>query len=431
MDFKEKYQRKVVSVEEALQRVKSHDMIVCGMAACEPATFLSQLHTIKDRVKDVTVVTGIMGGSYDFFMNPSMHGHFRNITWMYERGSRLAHFSGTVSYLPVQMHQLGYFLTTEHHINIFVGCASSMDKHGYFSLSLSTILEKDCLERADLVILEVVPNLPRTYGDTQVHISEVDLVIETDREVPLFNPSPVDEKDRIIGQYVADLIEDGSTIQLGIGNIPSAVAQSLKDKHDLGVHSGLISDSILDLYEAGAITNRCKTLWKNKFITCLAVGTKRLYDFLDNNMAIEFHRGSIVNNPTVIAKNNKMVSINTAIQLDLTGQCCAESIGPHQFSGAGGLKAWLAGSAESQGGKSILAFHSTLKDDTVSRIVPWLDVGSIVTSSRVDIHYVVTEYGVANLRGRSIRERVQQLINIAHPIWRDFLRFEAEKKQIW
>lgn len=315
--------------------------------------------------------------------------------------------------------------------NVFMGAVSPMDKHGYFSLSLSTVLEKDFIEHADIVILEINPRLPRTHGDTNVHISEIDFLIEVDRELPEYPPTNLTDKDRIIGNYAADLIEDGSTIQFGYGSIPGAIADSMRHKKDLGVHSELFSDPILDLWEAGAITNRKKTLWKGKFVTDIALGTKRLYDFLDDNIAVEFHRASIVNDPAVIAQNHKMVSINSALQVDLTGQCCAESIGPRLYSGTGGHKEFIRGATNSPGGKSILAFSSTAQNDTISRIVPLFDSGTIVTTSRVDVDYVVTEYGVACLRGRNIRERVQELINIAHPDFRDHLRSEARRLQMW
>lgn len=425
------YTAKVVGIETALERIKSHDVVFCGLAACEPSRFLENLHLIKEQVLDVSVITGIYGGEYSYFSDPAMYGHFTNKTWMYTPGCRKAHAHGTVSYIPAEIHKLAHYLLGAYHPNVFVGCAAPMDNNGHFSLALSTMIEKDCIEQADLVILEINPNLPRTYGDTHIHISQVDLLIESDNPIPIQSPAVVEEKDRMIGEYVADLVEDGATIQLGVGGIPAAVAQCLKGKHDLGVHSGLFNDSIMELYEAGAITNRNKSIWKDKFVTCMALGSQRLYDFVDNNLAVEFQRGSVVNSPATIARNNKMFTINTATQLDLTGQCCAETIGSRQFSGTGGHKEWLAGAAESPGGKSIISFHSTLKDDSISRIVPQIDAGSVVTSSRVDIHYVVTEYGVACLRGHSIRERVKQLIRIAHPNWRDYLSFEAHKNQIW
>jgi len=431
MNHQEIYRRKKVPVAVALEQIKSRHEVVCALAACEPVSILSELHTIKSRVEDVSVVTALLVGSYPFYNQPEMRGHFILNSWFYTDGPRAAHPHGTVSYIPMQLHQFSCRRLAYRRPNVFLGSAAPMDKHGFLSLSLSTVIEKDFIEQADVVIIEVNPALPRTFGDTQVHISDIDYVVEVEREVPEMPPSPVNDKDRLIGEYVADLVEDGSTLQIGLGSIPGAVAQSLSHKKDLGVHSELITDYLLDLYEAGAITNRRKTIWKDKFVVDIAMGSRRLYDFLDDNMAVEFHRASVVNDPAIIGRNRKMVSINSAVQMDLSGQCCAESFGPRLFSGTGGHKEFVTGAQESPGGKSVLAFYSTASRDTISRIVPMLDAGTVITTSRVDVDYVVTEYGVACLRGRSIRERIQELINIAHPHFRDFLASEAKRNQIW
>lgn len=431
MNHKEMYQRKVVSIDGALQEIKSGQEVVCGLVACEPAAMLSNLHTIKDRVEDVSVVTALLMYEYEFFMNPEMKGHFLMNSWFYTGGARKAHPFGTVSYIPLELHRSIINRTTYRNPDVFLGCASPMDEHGFLSLSISSVYEKDLVERADKVIIEVNPNFPRAYGDTHIHISDIDFVIETDRELPVMPKAEFSDKERLIGEYAADLIEDESTLQIGFGNTTMAVTRCLTGKKDLGVHTEVLSEGMLDLYEAGALTNRKKTIWKDKFIADCAVGTKRLYDFLDNNMAVEFQRGSVVNDPRVIGRNHKMVSINSALQIDLTGQCCAESIGTRLWSGTGGHKEFVQGTKWSPGGKSIIAFLSTARNDTISHIVPTLDPGAVVTTSRVDVDYIVTEYGVATLRGRSIRERVKELINIAHPDFRDYLHSEAERNQIW
>lgn len=223
---------------------------------------LSQLHTIKDRVKDVSVVTALMLGKYDFFMKPEMKGHFILNNWFYTDGPREDHPQGNVSYIPMELHRFSRCRLAYRHPNLFIGCASPMDKHGYFSLSLSTVIEKDFIEQADMVILEINPNLPRTYGDTHVHISEVDYLVETDREVPTLPMPPMGEKDQLIGSYLADLVEDGSTLQVGFGSVTGAVTLAFRDKKDLGVHTEMVSDCMLDLFEAGAVTNRKKTYRK-------------------------------------------------------------------------------------------------------------------------------------------------------------------------
>ena len=425
------YKRKLIPLEEALTHVRSHHEIVCALGGCEPVGFLSSLHTVKDRVEDVSVVNALTAGEYDFYMKPEMKGHFTLNSWFYTAGCRKAHKYGTVSFVPLQLHEFTRKRLFHYSPNIFVGAVSPMDKHGYFSLSLSTVMEKDFIEQADLVIMEVNPRLPRSYGDTHVHISEIDYLVESDRSVPTLPPVKLSEKDLQIGSYVADLIEDGSTLQIGIGNIPGAIAHNLTHKRDLGIHTEIFSDSVLDLYEAGAVTNKKKTLWKNKFVADCIIGTERLYDFIDDNMAVELHRGSVINDPAVIGKNNKMVSINSALAIDLTGQCCAESIGSRLFSGTGGHREFISGAQESEGGKSIIAFYAGAKKDTISHILPAFESGTVVTTSRVDVDYVVTEYGVASLRGRSIKDRVNELINIAHPDFRDYLSSEAKRLMIW
>ncbi len=431
MNFREMYQRKVVTVDEALNQIKSGQEIGCSLIGCEPVTMLSQLHTIKDRVQDVSVFTALLSNEYEFFMNPEMRGHFTLNSWFYTTGARKAHANGTVSFIPLELHRAISCRTAFRKPDIFLGCASPMDQHGYLSLSIDSVCEKELAELADTVIIEVNPNFPRSFGDTHIHISEIDYIIETDRELPVIPEATFSEKEKVIGEYVADLIEDESTLQIGFGNIPLAVTSCLKNKKDLGVHSELFSEGLLDLYEAGAITNRKKTIWKDKFVADCAIGSKRLYDFLDNNMAVEFQRGSIVNDPMIIGRNHKMVAINSALEIDLTGQCCAESIGFRHYSGTGGQKEFVQGVQYSPGGKSIIAFLSTARNDTISHIVPILTHGAAVTTSRVDVDYVVTEYGVASLRGRSIKERIKELVNIAHPNFRDFLRSEAERNQIW
>ncbi|MGE5422375.1 MAG: acetyl-CoA hydrolase/transferase family protein [Ignavibacteriales bacterium] len=431
MDYRESYRRKLVSVEKALENIKSNDEVVTALAMCEPATLLRSLHTIGDRVENVSLVNAMMQYEYDFYTKPEMKGHFLLNSWFYTEGPRAAHQLGTVSYVPMQLHQMSQKRLAYRSPNVFMGCVSPMDKHGYFTLSLSTVVEKDFIEKADIVIMEVNPRLPRTFGDTHIHISDIDYLVESERELPEY-PLPIfTDKDHTIGQYAAELIEDGSTIQIGFGSIPGAIAHSLRNKKDLGVHSEMFTDAVLNLWESGAITNRKKTLWKGKAIADIAMGTRKLFDFLDENMAVEFHRGTVVNDPAVIGRNSKMVSVNSALQFDLTGQCCAESVGSRLFSGTGGHKEFVNGAQESPGGKSILALYSTAAKDTISRIVPQFDPGTVVTTSRVDVDYIVTEYGVACLRGRSIRERVKEMISIAHPDFRDYLHSEAVRLQLW
>lgn len=431
MDYKEQYRRKLINVEEALEKVKSGDELVVAMAGAEPKSFLERLHEIKDKVENVSVVTCLNMNDYKFCSEPEMKGHFLNETWFYSPLTRKAHSFGTATFIPNHLHLSAIKRLDYKRPNVFVGTATPMDKHGYFSLSLSVTYERDYIEKADIVILEINDKLPRVYGDTVVHISEVDFVYENSAEVPELAIVEPSQKDMIIGNYIADLVEDGSTIQLGIGGIPNAVAKALVNKKDLGVHTEMITDGMYDLYEAGVITNRRKTLHKNKLIGTFALGSKKLYDFIDDNLAVELKRGSYTNDPYVIGQNYKMVSINTSLQIDLTGQCCSESLGSKQYSGTGGQSDTAVGAQNSLGGKSIIALYSTAKKDTISTIVPFLTLGAVVSFSRNDVDYVVTEYGVAPLRGRSVRERVNNLISIAHPNFKEELKREAQKNLIW
>lgn len=431
MHYQDEYLRRVLSIETALELIHDNDEVVTSLAGAEPVTLFNHLHLLKGKVKNVSVVNALMMGQYPFYQDPEMAESVFFNSWFFTWGPRKAQQHGTVSYVPMELHSFASRRMDYRHPNIFWGSASPMDKHGFMTLSLSAVLEREVMDRADLVVLEVNPRLPRVYGDTQVHISEVDHIVEAENPVPSMPLAEQDPRDQMIGQYAADLVEDGSTIQIGFGAIPGAVAQHLLHKKDLGVHTEILSDYILDLYEAGAVTNRRKTLWKGKFVADVGLGTRRLYDFLDDNPAVEFQPARIVNDPGIIRQNYRMVSINSALQVDLTGQCSAESIGPRLFSGTGGHKEFVKGSQDAPEGKSIIAFHATAKDDTVSRIVPMFDAGTAVTTSRVDVDYLVTEFGVACMRGRSLRERVRDLISISHPDFRDELKKAAIRLKLW
>jgi acyl-CoA hydrolase len=431
MQFKEEYQKKLITIEAALELVKSDDEICVGLAGSEPINFLSRLHEVKDQVENVNVLTCLNMGNYKFTSEPDMQGHFMNSSWFYSNINRKSHELKTTSFLPNHLHLSSRQRLSYKKPNIYVGMATPMDQHGFFSLSLSVTYEREYIEAADIVILEVSENFPRTYGDTFVHINEVDYFYVTDRKPPELQIIEPNSKDMIIGGYIAELIEDGSTIQLGIGGIPNAVAKSLMRKRDLGLHTEMITDGVVDLYHAGVLTNSKKTLHKGKCIGAFALGTQKLYDFIDNNPGVELLRGSYTNDPHVIGKNNKMISINTSLQVDLTGQCCSEALGHTQYSGTGGQTDTATGAKNSIGGKSFIALYSTAKNNTISTIVPELSPGATVSLSRNDVDFVVTEYGIATLTGRTLRERVDNLIGIAHPDFRKSLKEEANKYRIW
>jgi acetyl-CoA hydrolase len=307
---------------------------------------------------------------------------------------------------------------------------SPPDEHGFCSFGIEVGVTKPAAHAARIVIAEVNDQMPRTLGDSFIHVSKIDYAVPVSYKLPELPLGEVTELNKRIGQHVAELIEDGSTLQMGIGGIPDGVLLFLRDKRDLGIHTELFSDGVVELVERGVVTNEKKTLHPGKIIAGFLLGTQRLYDFVDNNPVVELHPTDYVNDPFLIAQNEKMVAINSAIEVDLTGQVCADSIGSRLYSGVGGQVDFIRGAARSKGGKPIIALPSTAKNDTISRIVPTLKPGAGVVTTRNDVHYVVTEYGVAYLHGKTIRQRVQALINIAHPKFRDELTHFA-KEQHW
>ncbi len=437
--WQEEYKRKVVSVEEALNKVKDNDHIITGLGAGESRLFFRNLHRIADKVKNVIVTNCLPVENYEFFMNPEYHKSFLTNSWFYSAGQRKMHPTGAINFVPQHLHLALRKRLAHRKCNIYVGVATPPDRHGNMSLSLSATYEKELIRQADLVILEVNDQFPRTFGDTFITVRDVDYIIEHSEKPPIIPNAEPDEKDKAIGKYIADMVEDGSTIQLGIGGIPNALARELMSKKDLGVHTEMFVDGMIDLIEAGVITGRRKTLLPDKIVCTFALGTQRLYDYVDDNPMVLFMNGSWTNDPFVIARNYKQISINSTIEVDLVGQCCSETIGHRQFSGTGGQSDTAVGAQLTPGGKSFICLHSTtvVKDPvtgekkTVSKIVPILAPGSVVALSRNDVDFVVTEYGVAALRGTSVKERVDRLIAIAHPDFRDWLREESTKLQLW
>jgi len=430
MNLQDEYRTKLISIPEAVSKIKSDDNVVVAMCASEPQGCMGQFHTVAERVENVRVFSCLTLQPYDFYMKPEMKGHFELASWFHAPGSRAAlkNNTGTVTYVPNMLHRSATDFIFARKPNIFYGTCTPPDKHGYVSLSLGITYEKDILEAADLVILEVNPLLPRTFGDTHLHISEVDFFVEHEQIVPeLPSPQP-SETDLTIGRYIGELIEDGSTIQLGIGGIPNAAAFALRDKKDLGVHTEMIVDSMMELYQMGVITNRKKSFHKGKLVATFAMGSRKLYDWLDDNVAVEFMRGRWVNNPAVVSQNSKMVSINTCLMVDLTGQVASESLGPVQYSGTGGQSDTAEGAVEGIDGKgkSIIACYSTAKGGKVSTIVPVLPEGTAVTLHRSLVDNVVTEFGIARLRGKTVRERAREVIAVAHPDFRTELTEKAK-----
>ncbi|NTW87093.1 MAG: acetyl-CoA hydrolase/transferase family protein [Holophagaceae bacterium] len=430
MNPQDLYRSKLIAIDEAVSHIASDNDVIVAQCASEPQGCMARFHIVADRVENVRVFSVLTLKEYDFYMKKEMQGHFELASWFHAPGSRAAlkAGTGTVTYVPNMLHRAATDRIHARRPDIFFGTCTPPDKHGFVSLSLGITYEKDIMDHARLVILEVNPRLPRTFGDTQVHVSKVDYFVEHDQDVPALPAPKPNETDLAIGAHIAELVEDGSTIQLGIGGIPNAAAMALKGKQDLGVHTEMLVDSMMELYELGVITNARKALKPGKFITTFAMGSRKFYDWLDDNLAVEFQRGSWVNNPSVVAQNSKMVSINTCISVDFTGQVASESIGTNQYSGTGGQSDTAQGAVAGFDGlgKSIIACYSTARNGTVSTITPTLLEGSAVTLHRSHVDHVVTEHGVARLRGRTVRERTTALIQVADPAFREELTAKAK-----
>jgi acyl-CoA hydrolase len=431
MRWQDDFKNKLTDIDSAVSRIASGDDVIVAQCASEPQGCMSRFHTAADRVEDVRVFSVLTLRPYDFYMRPEMKGRFELASWFHAPGSReaLKAGTGTVTYVPNMLHRAATDRIRAHRPDIFFGTCTPPDKHGYVSLSLGITYEKDIIDAAKTVVLEVNPRLPRTFGDTQLHVSRADLFVENDQEVPTLPSPQPSATDLAIGGFIADLVEDGSTIQLGIGGIPNAAALALRGKKDLGVHTEMMVDSVMELFEMGVITNERKALLKGKSVCTFAMGSRRLYDWLDDNVSVQFERGSWVNDPATIRKNSRMVSINTCIMVDLTGQVASETIGSVQYSGTGGQSDTAIGAVEGLDGlgKSVIACCSTAKRGTVSTIVPYLPEGTAVTLHRSNVDHVVTEFGIARLLGRTVRERVRELVAVAHPDFRDGLLADAHR----
>ncbi len=427
------YQDKIVGMDKALSLVKSGYHIVTGMAASEARAFMLRLHeVVKNGVKDVTVSNCLPMADAEFIKNPEYSKYFNVDSWFYTPALRAGFKYGNIAYIPNHLHLAGSKRLEHIKPNIYVGNATPPDKHGYVSLSLSNTYEKRMIEAADIVILEINPKLPRTFGDVELHVSQIDYMVETDYDVPEIPDAEPSELDYKIGKMLADEINDGDCIQLGIGGMPNAIAKSLYGKKHLGVHTEMLTGEMAKLTEAGVIDNSRKRLFPGKSVCTFALGARAMYDFLDDNPGVFVMDGGYVNDPNVIALNDNQVSINSSIEVDLLGQCASESIGTKQISGTGGQSDTAVGAQNSKGGRSYIALYSTAmvrnsagEKVEVSKITARLNHGAVVSLSRNDVDRVVTEYGIAELKGTNSRERVERLVAIAHPKFRESLMKEA------
>ncbi|MCL2367940.1 MAG: 4-hydroxybutyrate--acetyl-CoA CoA transferase [Oscillospiraceae bacterium] len=426
--YKDMYKDKLRSAREIIDMIQDGCYISAGQVSGSPQALYKELHHIKGRARDVTLQSSLALGVTPEMDALSMEGWLRNEAWFYgARERKLRDAGGDISYLPTHLSTSAAKKLSYTEPDMFWGVSAPMDKHGNLNISYCIAYEMDVLRKAKTVVLEVNENAPRTFGDNTVNIRDVDFIVESSNPRPTMVSAEPSEIDMQIGAYIASLVPDRATIQLGIGNIPNAVGLCLMDKKDLGVHTEMITSSMANLYEAGVITNKYKGIFQDKLVGTFVFGDEALYEFVDNNPMVELKLGRVVNDPFVIAKNENMVSINTAIQVDLMGQVSSEALGSAQYSGIGGQFDTAFGAQRAPGGKSIIALRSTAKGGTISTIVPNFIAGAIVTLPRNDVDHVVTEFGIAELRGRTIRERVKALIQIAHPDFRDWLQEEAAK----
>ena len=425
--WKADYHKILTTADEAVRHIKSGDRVAFSHAAGEPSHIIGAMLANRDLYRDVEIVHMVPMGNCDY-AKPGMEPHFWHNSLFVGAKTRETVKSGHGDFTPCYFSQIPNIFGRTLPLDVAVVHVSPPDSHGYCSCGVSVDYSKTAAEQAKFVIAQVNPQMPRTLGDTFLHVSDFDLVVECDEPIIELPPPKITDVERAIGEHCSSLVRDGDCLQLGIGAIPDAVLLFLKDKKDIGIHTEMFSDGVVELVEAGVINNGKKNFHKGQMVATFLMGTKRLYDFVDNNPMVSMHPATYTNDPYIAGQNDNLVSINSCVQIDLLGQVCSESVGATQISAAGGQVDFVRAAAISRDGRSIMAMHSTAAKGSVSKIVPFLDDGAAVTTSRYDVEYVVTEYGIANLKYRSTRDRARMLINIAHPNFRDTLKEEFEKR---
>ncbi len=421
------YSRKVTSSDEAVKKIKSGDNIVVQPGCAVPLELIRAMVRRKDELENVTIYHILIVGELPY-VNPGMEKHFKHKAFFVGANVRKSVQEGRSEFIPIFLSEVPLlFKRNIIPVDIALLNVSPPDEHGFCSYGVDVGTIKSAAERAKIVIAQINPEMPRSLGDSFIHINKIHHIVEHSepiQELPQVDPNTTEEMLQIydaIGKNTAELIEDGSTLQMGIGAIPDSVMKYLHTRKNLGIHTEMFSDGIIRLVEEGIINGEAKSIHPGKIIAGFVLGTKKVFNFINNNPIIEFHPQEYVNDPFVIAQNKKMVAINSAIEIDITGQVCSDSIGTKIFSGIGGQVDFIRGAAHSEGGKPVIALPSITKDGKVSRIVPQLNPGAGVVTSRGDVHYVITEYGIAHLFGKTLKERARELIKIAHPKFRDEL----------
>jgi len=427
LSMQEMYRSKRVGAVDALEHLRNGDMIIVPTGVGEPPTLLGALSEHCRSFSDIQVAQILAMRKYGYFER-ACRPHVRHAALFFGGASRAGGQGGWCDFIPNYFSEIPSLIERgQMPADVVFAMASPMSASGHFALSLGTDYTMAAVAKARAVVLEVNPHVPFTHGQCHVHISQVTALVESEEpilEVGLPVIGPVQEA---IGRLVAEQIEDGSTLQIGYGGIPDAVVMQLSGKRDLGIHTEMIGDGILTLVESGAVNNRRKTLLPGKMVATFALGSRRLYEFMHHNPMLEMHPSNFTNDPYIAGQNDKLVTINASLQVDLLGQCGSESIGHLPYSGTGGQVDFVRAANRSRGGKSFIVLPSTARDGSISRIVPMLSPGTHATTSKNDVNYVVTEWGVAQLRGKSAKQRAQALIAIAHPDFRAWLREEADR----
>ena len=424
------YARRRRSAADAVALIPENAYVVQNNAVGEPPALLA---AIAERVRagDLRRVRMAsllpMAASAASIFAPDVRDRIEWESLFASGADRQAVVSGVARFIPAQFHQIPRLITEHLDVDVALIRVSPPDAHGWMSLGVNVDTAKAAIAKARLVLAEVTRHMPRVHGNAWVHASEVDAIVE--HHVPLqeLPVPPARDEDRAMGERIAEMIPHGATIQLGIGGVPNAVARCLGDHRDLGIHTEMFVDAMVDLIQSGVVTGARKTFHPGKAVYSFAAGSQRMYEFLDDNPYIEAHPVDYTNHPSQIARNANMMSVNSTIEVDLTGQCCSESIGPAQWSGTGGQLDYVRGAYDAPGGKSFIAFYSTARGGTVSRVVPTLTPGAVVTTPRTDVHWLVTEHGAAEMKGRSTRDRARAMIGLAHPDYREALERAAHE----
>jgi len=416
--------------QQAVHQIHSGDRVYYGGNAAIPWALVRALAERADELKDVQLNHVLLVGD-DPLSDPAMAPHFRHNSLFVGPADREAVNDGRADYVPIFLHQIPrLFRDNVVPLDVAMLMVSPPDEHGFMSLGVETLASQAAYQSAKKVIVQVNTKMPRILGDSFLHVGRVDGIVEHSENLPQLIPKPATDVEKQIAAHVLELIPPGSTVQMGIGGIPDSVYEAMEGDLQLGIHTEMLSDGAMRAIERGVVTGSHKTLHPGKVVITFAMGSESLYDFLDNNPLIEAHPVDHTNDPFIVAQNDNMVAINSAIELDLTGQVCSDSIGPYIYSGFGGQVDFIRGAAKSSGGRPIIALPATAKSGTMSRIVPFLKQGAGVVTSRADVHYVVTEFGVANLFGKNLRERAEALISIAAPQFRAELEEAAKKRKL-